>query len=410
MLGLVDTAIMGHVGTATFIGAIAVGATMFNMLYWLFAFLRMGTGGLTAQAYGARDMGASATVLARSLLIALVISLILIALQAPLAEAILRFLDAGADVDIEARRYFDICIWGAPAALATYVMNGWFLGMQDTRTPMWITIAVNIINICLSVTFVFGMGMHIEGVALGTVLAQWIGAIASIVVAFVRYHLPLASARALADLQALRRLFAINAHIFLRTLCLVCVTVWFTRAGAAQGVITLSVNAIMMQMFMFFSYFSDGFAYAGEAIAGKVVGEGNFVGSLRHLERVLMRFGAVLAVAFAVAYGLGGHLIVGMLTDVAEVVDASAAYLPWAAAVPLCGIVAFIYDGIFIGITRTLDMLISMLVAAIVFFGLYFLIFPILGNHGLWLAFVTYLAVRGVILWLVFKRQVLTIH
>lgn len=409
MLGLVDTAIMGHVGSATFIGAIAVGATMFNMLYWLFAFLRMGTGGLTAQAYGARDMATSATVLLRSLLIALAISLILIALQAPLADVILRFLDAGFDVNLEARRYFNICIWGAPAALATYVMNGWFLGMQDTRTPMWITIAVNIINICLSVTFVFGMGMHIEGVALGTLLAQWTGAVASIAVAYVCYHLPVATVRVLVDLQALRRLFAINVHIFLRTLCLVCVTVWFTRAGAAQGVITLSVNAILMQMFMFFSYFSDGFAYAGEAIAGKVVGEGNRGGSLRELERVLLRYGAVLAMVFALAYGFGGQFVVGLLTDVTEVTAASATYLPWAAAVPLCGVVAFIYDGIFIGITRTLDMLISMLVAAIVFFVLYFLIFPILGNHGLWLAFVTYLAIRGVILWLVFKRQVLTI-
>lgn len=398
MLGLVDTAIMGHLGSATFIGAIAVGSTMFNMLYWLFAFLRMGTGGLTAQEYGAGNAAGVDTVLIRSLLTAAAIAAVLIVLSGPLGMAAVDFLDADDSVAPYARRYFAIGIWGAPAVLATYVLNGHFLGVQDTRTPMWIAITANVVNILLSVTFVFAAGMDIAGVALGTVIAQWLGAGAGLWITLRRRRPGWPDTKILTDGAALRRLFAINTHILLRTLCLVAVTVWFTRSGASQGVITLSVNALMMQFFMFSSYFSDGFAYAGEALAGAAAGSGAGRGELRRITSALMKWGGGIALAFSAIYFVGGDIILAALTDLDDVRHVAAEYLPWAATIPLCGVTAFIFDGIYIGLTRTRAMLLSMAVATALFFGLYFLLFPTMGNHGLWLAFSAYLVTRGAIL------------
>lgn len=397
VLGLVDVAIVGHFGAAAFIGAIAVGSTLFNMLYWLLGFLRMATAGLTAQAFGAADRRASDATLWRSLVIAAVFAVLFIALSTPLGRAILDFLDADEAVRPLAERYFSICIWGAPAVLATYVFNGWSLGMQNTRLPMVVAITTNVVNIVLSLTFVYGAGMQLEGVALGTMLSQWIGAVIFATCITLRYKLQRVARNQLFDATALRRLFSINTDIFLRTLCLVAVTVWFTRAGAGQGVAILAANALLMQLFMFFSYFSDGFAYAGEALAGKAHGAADCEG-LRQTVKALLQWGAGIALAFTIIYYIGGEVILRLLTDEPGVVATAREYLPWAVAVPACGILAFIYDGIFIGLTATRRMLVSIAVSAAVFFGVYALAFSALGNHGLWLAFDVYLLLRG--LWL----------
>lgn len=397
VLGLVDVAIVGHFGAAAFIGAIAVGSTLFNMLYWLLGFLRMATAGLTAQAFGAADRRASDATLWRSLVIAAVFAVLLIALSTPLGRVILDFLDADEAVRPLAERYFSICIWGAPAVLATYVFNGWSLGMQNTRLPMVVAITTNVVNIVLSLTFVYGAGMQLEGVALGTMLSQWIGAVIFATCITLRYKLQRVARNQLFDATALRRLFSINTDIFLRTLCLVAVTVWFTRAGAGQGVAILAANALLMQLFMFFSYFSDGFAYAGEALAGKAHGAADCEG-LRQTVKALLQWGAGIALAFTIIYYIGGEVILRLLTDEPGVVATAREYLPWAVAVPACGILAFIYDGIFIGLTATRRMLVSIAVSAAVFFGVYALAFSALGNHGLWLAFDVYLLLRG--LWL----------
>lgn len=397
VLGLVDVAIVGHFGAAAFIGAIAVGSTLFNMLYWLLGFLRMATAGLTAQAFGAADRRASDATLWRSLVIAAVFAVLLIALSTPLGRAILDFLDADEAVRPLAERYFSICIWGAPAVLATYVFNGWSLGMQNTRLPMVVAITTNVVNIVLSLAFVYGAGMQLEGVALGTMLSQWLGAVIFVTCIIFRYKLHRVARIQLFDATALRRLFSINTDIFLRTLCLVAVTVWFTRAGAGQGVAILAANALLMQLFMFFSYFSDGFAYAGEALAGKAHGAADSAG-LRQTVKALLQWGAGIAVAFTIIYYVGGEVILRLLTDEPGVVATAREYLPWAVAVPACGILAFIYDGIFIGLTATRRMLVSIAVSAGVFFGVYALAFSTLGNHGLWLAFDVYLLLRG--LWL----------
>lgn len=397
VLGLVDVAIVGHFGAAAFIGAIAVGATLFNMLYWLLGFLRMATAGLTAQAFGAADRRAADATLWRSLIIAIVAALLLIALSSALGRAILDFLDADEAVRPLAERYFSICIWGAPAVLATYVLNGWSLGMQNTRLPMVVAITTNVVNIVLSLVFVYCADMRLEGVALGTMLSQWVGVAIFATCIISRYNPRPVSRAMLLDVAALRRLFSINTDIFLRTLCLVAVTVWFTRAGAGQSVAILAANALLMQLFMFFSYFSDGFAYAGEALAGKAHGAADSDG-LRQIVKALLQWGTGIAVAFTIIYYVGGEFILRLLTDEPGVVATALEYLPWAVAVPACGILAFIYDGIFIGLTATRRMLASIAVSAGVFFGVYALAFPLMANHGLWLAFDAYLLLRG--LWL----------
>lgn len=397
VLGLVDVAIAGHIGSAACIGAIAVGSTMFNMLYWLFGFLRMGTAGLTSQAYGAADREAQSAALRRSLLMAALAGALLIGLSAMLGRIIIGFIDTdGTSADM-AMRYFGICIWGAPAVLGMYALNGWFLGMQNTRVPMLVALLINLVNIALSVTLVFALGMRIEGIATGTVVSQWVGLIVAVTVAFVRFKPVRIALRSLADGRALRRMMSVNTDIFLRTLCLVAVTTWFTRAGAGQGVTVLAANALLMQFFMFFSYFSDGFAFAGEALSGKFYGARD-TDSLRSTFKILMQWGAGIATLFTIAYFAGGEWLLGILTDDGDVVDKAREYLPWAVGVPLCGIAAFIYDGVFIGMTLTRKMLLAMAGSVAVFFAVWFALEPAWGNHALWLAFVAYLAIRGVLM------------
>ena len=405
VLGLVDVAIMGHVGAAAYIGAIAVGSTMFNMLYWLFGFLRMGTAGLTSQACGAGNGHESSALLRRSLLLAFAIAAMLMVLSAPLGGAVLGFLDADEATAPLARRYFSIVIFGAPATLGLYALNGWMLGMQDSRTPMYVALLTNIVNIALSATFVFALGMKIEGVAAGTLIAQWTGLTAALVAVWRRYRPEAVALSELMTLQALSKLFKINFDIFLRTVCLVAVTAWFTRSGATQGVDILAANALLMQLFMFFSYFSDGFAFAGEALAGKHFGSGSHQ-VLRRTIRALLVWGAWIAVGFTVVYFLCGELILEILTDDDGVLVTAREYLPWAVSVPLCGILAFIYDGVSVGLTFTRQMLVSVASGMIVFFAMLYGLLPLMANHALWLAFMGYLLVRGLTLMAMTQRFV----
>ena len=402
LLGLADAAITGHIGEAVFLAAIAVGGTMFNMLYWVLNFLRMGSGGLTAQAYGRGDMDAAATVLWRGLLLAYALGTAIIALSGSAGYAALRFLDADGATASYAQRYFSIAVWGAPAVLASYVLTGWFLGMQNSRAPMWMALWTNVVNIAVSVGLVVGAGWKIEGVATGTLVAQWAGVALGLVL-LRRYRPRAVALRRLVRGDGLRRYFSVNADIFLRTLCLVAVTVWFTRSGAQAGVVTLAANALLMQLFMLLSFFMDGFAYAGEAIGGRCYGAADGAG-LHTVVRTLLRWGAALALLFGAAYLAGGRLILELLTDRREVVADAMRYLPWAAAVPLAGVWAFVWDGIFIGMTRTRAMLAAMAAAMAVFFAAWTLT-RAMGNHGLWLAFVLYLATRGAVEWALYYRS-----
>ncbi|MCM1068055.1 MAG: MATE family efflux transporter [Muribaculaceae bacterium] len=405
LLGLVDVAVTGRIGAAVYIGAIAVGGTMFNMIYWLFGFLRMGSGGLTAQAYGAGDARRQALVLYRALLIALAAGVLMVLLSKPLAALVLGFMDADGATAALAAEYFGICIYGAPAVLAGYALAGWFIGMQNSRAAMWMAILTNVVNIAVSMTLVFGLDRKIAGVATGTMSAQWAGVLLGLIIVLRKYRPALPPLQSLLHRRELAAFFSINADIFLRTCCLVAVTVWFTHAGALQGTDILAANALLLQLFMLFSYFMDGFAYAGEALAGKYAGRADRA-SLATLISSLMRTGLRWALLFAVLYGLFGEWFMRMLAEVPEVVTTAKEYLWWAVLIPLCGFLAFIWDGIFVGLVATRAMLVSMAIAIAVFFGLYFSLRSTLANDALWLAFDVYLLVRGVAEWCLSRRIV----
>ena len=400
VLGLIDVAIVGHIGSAAYIGAVAVGTAMFNMIYWIFGFLRMGTAGLTSQAYGAGDFRNTSATLGRSLLVAVVIAISLMLLSYPICRGSLLFFEADENIAPIAQTYFMIGILGAIPALGTFALNGWFLGVQNTRIPMYVALLTNIANILTSVTLVFVCGMRIEGIAIGTITAQWVGFIVSLSVLVRKYkpkRLPLSELIVRSELV---RFFKVNFDIFLRTLCLVVVTVWFTRAGALISEEILAANALLMQMFMLFSYFSDGLAFAGEALSGKCCGARDYDG-LRRVVRSLMYGGALIAFAFTLLYFGGGRLFLSMLTDDTSVIDVAVTYLPWAVCIPACGVVAFMYDGVCIGLTYTRLMLYSIAMATIAYFILYFLLTPILANHAIWIAYLSYLFIRGLYLHLV---------
>lgn len=393
LLSLVDIAIVGRLGSPSYVGAVAVGGTMFSMLYWLFSFLRFGTSGLTANAVGTSNERAINLTLLRSLMIALVASLMLVALHGPLGRISLEFMDTDAPTRTLASTYFNILIFGAPAVLTQYALTGWFIGRQDTRTPMWLSLIINVSNIAASLIFVFGLNMKIEGVALGTLIAQWIGAICGIVIARPKL-MPLDDIFKPAELK---RFFSINVDIFLRTVCLIAVSVWFTRSGASQGAEILAVNAMLLQLFILFSYFMDGFAFAAEALCGKLSGGGDFINLSRCIRR-LLQWGLIMAFIFTTVYAIGGESFLRLLTDDVSLISASEPYRIWAAAIPLAGFMAFTADGIVIGLTRTRLMLGSMAISTATYFILWFWLSPILGNHALWIAFLSYLLLRGVLI------------
>ncbi|MFP5156248.1 MATE family efflux transporter [Phocaeicola plebeius] len=398
LLGLIDVSIVGHLGAASYIGAIAVGGMLFNMIYWLFGFLRMGTGGLTAQAYGRHDLQEVTRILLRSLSISLLLSLALLLLQYPIRNIAFMCMDTSEEVRQLATLYFHICIWGAPATLGLYGFTGWYIGMQNSRFPMFIAITQNIVNIAASLFFVFVLKMKVEGVALGTLVAQYAG-LGMACLLWLAYYRPLRKylrQKALFDRTEMKRFFQVNRDIFFRTLCLIAVTVFFTSTGAAYGDVVLAVNALLMQLFTLFSYFMDGFAYAGEALTGKYIGAKDNQ-SLRLTIRHLFKWGIALSLLFTLLYGAGGKSFLGLLTNDTSVISASEEYIYWVLAIPLAGFSAFLLDGICIGATATHLMLRSMLVASASFFLLYYGLHDTLGNHALWMAFIVYLALRGVV-------------
>ena len=398
LLGLIDVSIVGHLGAASYIGAIAVGGMLFNMIYWLFGFLRMGTGGLTAQAYGRHDLQEVTRILLRSLSISLLLSLALLLLQYPIRNIAFMCMDTSEEVRQLATLYFHICIWGAPATLGLYGFTGWYIGMQNSRFPMFIAITQNIVNIAASLFFVFVLKMKVEGVALGTLVAQYAG-LGMACLLWLAYYRPLRKylrQKALFDRTEMKRFFQVNRDIFFRTLCLIAVTVFFTSTGAAYGDVVLAVNALLMQLFTLFSYFMDGFAYAGEALTGKYIGAKDNQ-SLRLTIRHLFKWGIALSLLFTLLYGAGGKSFLGLLTNDTSVISASEEYIYWVLAIPPAGFSAFLLDGICIGATATHLMLRSMLVASASFFLLYYGLHDTLGNHALWMAFIVYLALRGVV-------------
>ena len=354
LLGLIDVTIVGHLGAAAYIGAIAVGGMLFNIIYWICGVLRMGTSGMTSQAYGKHDLDEVARLLLRSVGVGLLIAIILVTLQYPIRKLAFTFIQTTEEVERLATLYFRICIWGAPAMLGLYGFAGWFIGMQNSRFPMYIAITQNIVNIAASLCFVYLFHMKVAGVAWGTLTAQYAGFLMALLL-WRRYYGGLKKHVAWHEVlkkEAMLRFFQVNRDIFLRTLCLVIVTLFFTSAGAAQGEIVLAVNTLLMQLFTLFSYIMDGFAYSGEALVGKYVGANNQPALYRTV-RQLFIWGVGLSTGFTLLYFFGGKSFLGLLTNEISVIREAENYFYWVLAIPLTGVAAFLWDGIFIGATAT---------------------------------------------------------
>lgn len=400
LLGLVDLTIVGHIGNETYIGAIAIGTMVFNVIYWLMSFLRMGTGGMTSQAYGRRRLDECRKILMKSGFGAFTIGLLFILLQTPLITLALWIMDPDESMRAICRQYCLVCIYGAPAQLCMYVMTGWYIGMQNTRIPMVVSILQNIINIVASLTLVYAFGMGITGVAAGTVIALWSGLAVSAFLVWKNYrriwHISVSPAKANVRLTTWREMMAVNRDIFFRTLFIVAVSMSFTAFGSREGAMLLAVNTLLMQFFTIFSYFSDGFAYAGEALCGRYYGAKNHE-KFNSTVYGLFRWGALITVVFTLLYAFGGHGFLRLLTDNDNVVDAAMEYYWWAVLIPAVGITAFILDGVFVGITATKSLLLSSGIAAAVFFTIWLSLGTTFGNHALWMAFLSYLATRGIV-------------
>lgn len=399
LLGMVDLALVGHLDSAVQMGAIALGGTIFNFIYWGFSFLRMGTSGLTAQAYGKRDLQETTFWLVRALGVGLAGAMLVLLLQRPIGWLSFTLFGGSKEVEYWAARYFYIRIWAAPATIALYAFTGWFIGMQNTRFPMIITLAVNLLNIGFNILLVLGAGMRSDGVALGTVLAQY-GGLGTAIWLYEKYYRKTGrNVRIFKawNTEAMKRFFLVNKDILIRTLSLIFVFTFFTAKSASRGDIILAVNTLLLQFFMVFSYLIDGFAYAAEALTGKYKGGGNLP-MLTKTVRYLFGWGFVLSIPFALSYLAGGEFLIRLLTNNREVIAGVQPYMFWTGIIPLITFPAFLWDGIYIGVTASAGMRNSMLISlAFVFLPGYYFLTPILGNHGLWLTMMLFMASRGLV-------------
>jgi len=407
LLGMVDTAVMGHLDEPWYLGAVAVGATIFSFLYTGVNFLRMGTTGLAAQACGAGDGAAVRTSIGQAVIVALAIAFLLIALQQPAGSIALALLGPGPEVAEFARVYFDVRIWSAPATLANYAIVGWFIGLQNARVPLAIVLVINLTNILLDLVFVVGLGMKTEGVALASVIAEFTGL--AVGLAFVARELKRWPGRF--DRTALTRIgnygpfFSVNGNLFLRTMALMFALGFLTARSARLGDVLLAANAILLNLQYLLSYALDGLAHAAEALVGKAMGERSRE-NLRRAVRLSLIWSLAVAVAFSLFYALAGPAIIRLLTELPEVVRAALAYLPWMVASPLVSVWSFLYDGVFVGATRAREMRNIMVLSAFgVFVPVWFLTQP-WGNHGLWFAFLAFMGARGIGMHWYYRRVV----
>lgn len=410
LLGLVDLGLMGHLNSEIYIGAIALGSVIFNFIYWGFGFLRMSTTGFTAQAIGKDNQTEAFSVLIRALTVAVVTGLVLVALQKAIAWAGFGLIGGSEEVKLLAREYFLIRIWAAPAALSIFVLSGWFLGMQNARFPMIIAITTNATNILLSLFFVFVLDMKSNGVALGTALSQYAGLLLSVFFFFHKYrHLAFGfNLKQHLTISRLTEFFRVNTDIFIRSFCIILVFTFFTSESANTNDTILAVNSLLIQMLLFFSFFIDGFAFAGEALTGKFYGAKQ-KDQLLKVVRLLFLWGLGLALAFTVIYSVGMDYILRLLTSQKEVLTGARPYIIWVMFIPLTSFASYIWDGIFIGATASAAMRNTLLAATLfVFAPVYILVDPYWENHALWLAMILFMFARGFVQTLLFRKAILS--
>jgi multidrug resistance protein, MATE family len=405
MVGAVDTAVVGHLPDPVFIGAVALGAVIFSFVFWSFGFLRMGTTGFVAQATGAGDAVEVRTSLLRALLLGLALALGLILLQAPIGWLAFVLLDSGERLEELGREYFTIRIWGAPATLANYAILGALIGLQRTGTALVLQLLLNGCNLLLDLLFVIGLGWNVAGVALASVLSESLAALAGLVLLYRLLRPAPGEQRCypLLDAVRLRALFRVNGDIFIRTLCLSGAYYYFTVQGATLGTLTLAANAVLMHFQHLLAHGLDGFAHATEALAGSAYGARRRA-AFRAAVRACTLWALLVALLYSLIYALAGPGLIALLTGIDSVRGEALAYLPWLLVSPLISVWSFQLDGIFIGTTRTTEMRNGMLIALAVFLPLVWLLPPLLGNHGLWLALMLFMVARALTLMVWYPR------
>ncbi len=405
---MVDLGLMGHMGSPAYVGAIAIGGMIFNFLFWGFGFLRMGTSGFTAQAFGARDLAEASNILVRALFTGLAGGLLLILLQWPISLAAFRLIHGDARVVMLAQQYYAIRIWSAPATLCIYALYGWFIGMQNARIPMILAFTINILNIAFSLVFVKIFALNSNGLAWASLLSQYSGLLLGLffVMQYSRKLKKYFNVKKALRWKSFRGFISVNRDIFIRTLCLIFTLSFFTTQSANDSLTTLAVNTLLFQFFYFFSYFVDGFAYAAEALTGRYIGASDRF-MLKAVIRKLFLWGTAIAIVFTLLYIAGARYVLQLLTNDRVTLDAAKPYLFWIMMVPCISFAAFIWDGIFVGATASGAMRNSMLViTTMIFLPAYYLLHPILGNHGLWLAMMLFMGSRGLFLSLMAPKAV----
>ena len=399
LVGIVDTAVVGHLPNATFIGAVALGAVVFSFLYWGFGFLRMGTTGLVAQDMGARDFDELRATLTRSLILALILGLAILALRNPAGELAFWALDGSAMVEGFAKQYYRVRVFAAPATLVNYVILGFAIGVQNTRAALALMLLLNITNVLLDLLFVIGFGWGVEGVAAASVISEYTAALFGLLL--MRQMLSRLGGRwqpyRLFDRHRLKTLLGVNLNIFVRTLCLLFAFFHFTSTGAKLGDIILAANAVLMHLYTFMAYSLDGFAHAVEALAGSAYGARNrwaFVSAVRASTACAF----LVSIVYCVVYAGFGSSIVALITGIAEVRTTAGEYLPWLVVAPVVSVWSFQLDGIFVGTTRAVAMRNAMLLSLAVFLAAVWLLLPLWGNHGLWAALIVLMGTRAITL------------
>ncbi len=395
LLGVADTAVIGQLGDAALIGAVALGSVIFDFVFWGFGFLRMGTTGLTAQAVGAGDDTEMRASLARALLIAAACGVALAALQWPVGEIAHRAMGASPAVDAAAREYFAIRIWSAPLAFANYAILGWFLGRGEAGTGLLLQVFLNGLNICLNVALVLGLGMGVAGVALGTVIGEAATVVLGGALAWRALGGRLSVPRAVVlDRARMVATVAVGRDIMIRSLSLVFAFAFFAAQGARLGDVQLAANAVLMNLFLVGAYFLDGIATAAEQLCGAAVGARNRA-AFRRAVALASLWGVGLALSLGMAVWLGGGGAVDLMTTSEEVRAAARTFLPYAALTPVLGVMAFVYDGVYVGATWGAAMRNLMIASLAVFLAAWAVLTPAFGNHGLWAALLVFLGARG---------------
>ena len=411
LLGMVDTGVTGHLDSPTYLGAVAIGGTIFTFLYLGMNFLRMGTTGIAAQNYGAGDYDALRVSLGQALIVSFGIALLILLLQAPIGALSLALLGGNAETQAHAATYFYIRVWSAPGTLANYALIGWFLGLQNARVPLYIFLTINLTNIVLDLLFVIVLGMDVDGVALASVIAEYTGLALGITFALreLRRHPGRWIRERLTKLSAYMAFFSVNANLFVRTMALMFTFAFVTAQGARLGPAILAANAVLMNFQNLTSLGLDGIAHATEAMVGKAVGKKD-KRALQETVALTLRWSLYFAAGFTALYVLAGPLIVRILTDLPDVRATAMVYLPWLVVSPLISVWCFLYDGVYVGMTRAREMRNIMVVSTFcVFLPLWFVSQP-LGNHGLWFALMGFMASRGIGMHLGYRKAMRIAH